>query len=368
MVGTNPVVFSPKAPDASLGEAHRWADWIELTCLVSIDRVVSFEEMTKLLKADHTAAADFANQLAGTEDSESEVDEDVGDDLAQDDDDLVHRLISHPRPTDGASRTDKRQVLAGDLVRLLKRRELTHSSNYPFVITGSGDAVELSAIGTLSAGQRTYVFLLLCSALAAVDRTTSTSLTTAFELVSAVALENMVPSAAVSGFGTATAASSGYRGSLSKKIHDLASDLGETPGPRVKNLPSANTGDFGLDVVAVHDHGDQLPGRLSIFLQAACTDEWKLKQNTCKADAWARTLSLLSPQVPVCAIPFSFRDASGDWHDEGEISQVLLLDRARLLHHLEPHLSGDPATELILARLLPNHVLDFVLAMEVLTA
>lgn len=322
-----PLKAPARTPLAPIKDTHKWADYVELRCLISLDQYVTVSDAAGWFRID-------------PQDGPDEPDLDDGDiTQLQDGDTAGLGGDDHP-DVDAAMRVDNRQRLAEDVFRLLVARSASYGDDYPFVVASSGD--RLTCHETLTEGQRAYVFFLLCALGRYVSK--HQALTGAFERACAVALKNMIPTAEVHIFGTAGEGAGRYDGGTFKsKVKRLAADLGEVEGPHVSRISDTETADRGLDVVGWVSIGDGLPSRLVVFCQAACTDEWETKQDSPSSDAWDQIVMVTSPPVVACCIPHCFRDANGDWHDQTKIHRRLLLDRHRMLHLLSQPNGALPA-------------------------
>ena len=302
-------------------DTHKWADYVELRCLTSRDRSVTIGDVAAWFRVDpQDAPPDDASESSNI----SQVQDEWGPGS--------ERLTGDASEgANAAERVDNRQRLAEDVFLLLSTRAAAYGETYPFLV--SEDLKQVGCKDDLVPGARLYVYLLLCANGRYVVR--HQALTASFERLCAVAMRSMLPNADVHVFGTAGDGTGRYdRGTFKDKAARLASDLGEAPGPLVASIDGSETADRGLDFVGWVGVGDDLPSRLVVFGQAACTDNWVVKQDSPAPDAWDQIILVTCPQVVVCCIPHCFRNVAGGWHDQLKIHRRLLVDRRRLVHLL----------------------------------
>lgn len=288
-------------------EDHAWADYIELLCLVNIDREFSKADLGDRIQ-ERKDLGEVQNDL-----------EDTGD--------LLPAEIS-----------DRERRKIDDWFQHLRFRESAFAEFYPFSLTRNRTMLQVRE--SLSAKQRFYVFLLLCANLRYVSRVET--VTNCFEVVSEEALKRLLPEGSeVHLFGPRHSGSR-YTGTLWTKINRLADDLKEIVVAREDDFSSHDVGDGGLDLVGWVPMGDEVPSRLLVFGQCACTPEWDSKQYTSSVANWSSHINFTAPPANVAFIPFCFRRANGSWHKQRLISDTTLIDRQRLLYLLR---SADPIME-----------------------
>lgn len=305
-------------------DGHTWADYIELLCLTDADGEITQAEIEKRVAKRSDVGEDYAAPDLDDDgepdrfpDEEQEIeDEDGGEDSGSNE----------------ALRDDQRATRIADIFKVISHRADVLGTTYPFVL--APDGAVLSCVAQLSVSQRLYLFLLLCSNLRYVPKNRRWQLPRGFELISVRALRRLVPPGAeVHLFGKGEPGER-YTGTLWNKINTLAADLCDDVIARRRDFPDANTGDGGLDLVAWAPHFDELPSRLLIFGQCACTDKWVTKQRSSGPEVWASRVRLLALPSNIVFIPFMFRDAQGWWHREADIHHSVLIDRFRLLRVL----------------------------------
>lgn len=324
-ISSGPLQGLGRLPTAPLKDTYVWADYVELRCAASADHEASLGELASWLRIDGHEAPDV----------------DLDDRLLPDDLDVTQSEDEVPAEDgalDGeessgraASNSDNRRRLAEDVFRLLRYRVSLHGSFYPFELSGDGKRLSLRA--HLNPGHWLYLFLLMCASGRYVVQ--HGKLTKDFERLCVPIFRAIVPTADVFIFGTADAGD-GLPGRFNDKLRVLANKLSESPQEAAEDIDDDEAGDRGLDAVAVVGMGDSLGGKIAIFAQAACTDQWVQKQDSPSPDAWDPIIQLTAPALVACCIPFCYRRVTGRWHDRTKIHRRLVLDRRRILHWLGP--------------------------------
>ena len=224
--------------------------------------------------------------------------------------------------------SDKQLLRTYEWFQYMKHREEVLCGSYPFSI--NGNFTELVLKQELNDHHKLYVYLLMASCLRHFDKQASFQLSSSFEVVCAEALRQYVGnSAVVKIFGKGPHAQ--YSGSKYARLTQLAADLCESVRVPENRFEPTDTGDEGLDVVGWFDTRDCSPGRLLIFGQCACGDDWVEKQQSIDFNKWRKLITLSGEPVRTVFIPYFFRDSSGNWYADDQISTTLMIDRLRLM-------------------------------------
>jgi len=298
-----------KLPDTS--DLRLWTDYVELLCLVNIDREVSKDDVLGRIAEgkDLDVHGDDIGPETGDEPGASGVD------------------------LDAARRDDRRARRVDDVFNHLVFRHGMFRDFYPFTLVRNGNT--LSARNTSTAKHKLYLFLLLSSNLRYVLRPTREVLTDDFELVSAEVLRRCLPEGSnVPVFGKNPHAPAQYRGLLWDKVNRLAQDLQEQVHIQQTDFKPRDSGDNGLDIVAWVPMGDNRGGYLAVFGQCACTEEWVSKQHSSSAEAWRAVMTLTAPPSNMAFVPFCLRQSNGSWSARHDIHGSILIDRFRFVHFL----------------------------------
>ncbi|MDL9944598.1 hypothetical protein QSJ19_03155 [Gordonia sp. ABSL11-1] len=220
---------------------------------------------------------------------------------------------------------------AREILAYMTTRQVSFGSAYPFAVSEDGTLVRVKGE---TEWRNLYLLLLISSSLRYVpDRSARSKLTSIFEFVCFVALKrHLGDSAETHIFGkNSLGVGSRYTGKLPDKLRTLAADLNERTRFLETEFRTSDVGDNGLDIVAWNGFGDDVNGLIVYFGQCACTPKWVDKQHSVSDDSWYGIMSLLAKPVPICFIPFDFRQADGSWYKPSAIHRGVLVDRRRLL-------------------------------------
>jgi len=300
-------------------DIHHWADWIELGCLEDIDEEISREDIEKRL-------------VQGLDCDDEEIAGAVPEEIDEEDLDIV---------TD-----DKVHAQVAGWFDHLRGRVQLFGSAYPFVL--NGDAITLRLRRRLSLPQKIYLSMLMMANLHYFQPAERNQFAADFELLSAAALRNYLPSKAkVHVFGKSGAVSSRYNGSAFQRVCKLAEDLQCSLLTSEGEFAARDSGDKGLDIVAWLPWADQSKEMFIIFGGCGCTPQWKVKQHSSEPTNWCSN-KMTKPGVSVNAVfsPYFLRRGSGEWQRVVEMGPYLHIDRLRIteLIGMEPrkvaHLSS----------------------------
>lgn len=292
-------------PKAGKFDSHVWVDFVELLCLVNPDRSTNKGDVLDRIR---TVENDLPKDMHPSNDEDVENDE-VSDDFSP------------------AQINDRWSKLGSEWFQHLLYRSRAFTDTYPFTLASTADVLQLKE--NLTAGNKLYIFLLLCANLR-YCMPSKPALTTTFEQLSSEAMKSFFSDMAdVHVFGTSES-SNRYSGGLHKKIEKLAQDLNEYVVIKNSSFAPTNNGDGGLDIVAWVSMGDQNSHRMMAFGQCACTEEWEVKQYSSSAERWRQLLTLRPGILNVSFIPHCLRRADGEWHRVGDIATVMV-DRQRFL-------------------------------------
>lgn len=265
-------------------DVHTLSDFAETLCLLTSDRVCSRESVR-----DHIR--------------------DIGDSKISDDD-------------------------LDDCFTNLQWRQLSFGADYPFTLADGGRT--FSAPENLSDRQRMYAFLLLCSGLPYTSRPYN-PLTDAFERVALIALKSAWPAnGVVRAFGKNETE---YKGSKWQRLNTLATEIGGEGRCSANTFRANDQGDGGIDLAAWFElDGYERWNIPSALAQCACSrEDWSAKQTEISADRLGNSIHATHRWMQVLFIPQCFRDSRGRWAVPGEIGQVVLFDRLRIVKQLHGH-------------------------------
>ena len=259
-------------------DLHTLSDFAEMLCLLTPDRVCARESIQ-----DHIR--------------------DVGESRVSDDD-------------------------LDDCFTNLQWRQLAFGVDYPFTVAADGRTFQ--APEQLSERQKIYAFLLLCSGLPYTPAPYN-PLTDAFERIALVALKSAWPPGATTrAFGKNETE---YTGSKWQRINALAADIGGEGRCNEHTFRPRDQGDGGIDLVAWLNLDEHEPLNIpSALAQCACSrDGWSAKQTEISADRLGNAMHATHPWMQALFIPQCFRDSRGRWAVPGDIGQVVLFDRLRIV-------------------------------------
>lgn len=281
-----------------------WADYVELLCLCSKNRLVSRGN----LQAQVQEAQDV------------QVDADIADHVDD---------INGPND-ESAVLDDKVSARWDDIVLRLKARKVSYPG-WPFELDG---AVLRSVYDEQRADHRLYVALLIASSLRLCVATRSNEITTAFEEISYHWLSRSLPQFwKVRPFGAHAALPDAYVGNLREKFELLAADINAKLQMDPDEYDPANTGDGGLDLVAWQEVGDQRGNIPVIFGQCACSPtDWEHKQLDVTPAATEAHIAPQHPGAAYCFVPHDLSRGDGKWQRAVHRKRVVIVDRLRLLH------------------------------------
>lgn len=282
-------------------DVYTRADYVELLCLVNIDRQISKTDVINRLQKD------------------SDIDELV---------DSVYEDLSLSDNRDDAMRRD-----VDDWFSQLRFRVEAFGQYYPFEFSDSGDILVRKE--TLTDTHRLYIYLLITACKQYFASKTQQLLVNSFEFVSAAALRQyLAANAVVHVFGSNPLNKNGRysKGTKYEKIKKLADDLGEKCLCTPDYWKAKDTGDGGLDVVGWLPLNDDETGFLIVLAQCACTEDWETKQAASDISRWGRYIHFSVPVNNMTFIPYCFRSSIGKWYLPGRVGASILMDRLRLIN------------------------------------
>lgn len=301
-----------KVPPAA-APVYVWADFVELLCLHSADGRMSA-----------ASAAAYARRHVEETGAEPYPDDDEEQDVPE-----IEKPDDEP-----AEANDRWDRYADDWFIHISYRGGAFGETYPFVLSASGNAIELKP--DLDSYQLIYIFLLLSSNLRHFPEAKRNKLTNTFEIASYHALKNYLPdNSVVHIFGKNPLNKGEYSGKMWLKVKKLSEEIKERLRCCEETFHPSDTGDGGLDLVAWIPMEDGEPGILLIFGQCTCKEDWVDKQWDSHIDRWNYIDFMVSQPRNLMFIPICFRSGDGSWDDIFSIKAQVLIDRLRLLHLLK---------------------------------
>jgi hypothetical protein len=289
-------------PECRNDEYYRFADYIELKCLASLDGSYSHKEFI-----------DDARQRT--------------DDLGEGD----FEGNQNEKNLEKAEKNDKWESRADDSFRIIESRIIQFGDLYPFYLTDNKKALKLKE--TLN-DEKMYIFLLLCSDLKYTIKFKK-ELTSSFESISLGSMKKLFPNGDIHLFGSSNTEDGEVEWASAKlwdKLVWLGGFLNEKLNITEEELLPYDKGDRGIDIVGKIPVGDGLTNMPILFAQCACSPkDWVTKQHTISYSAWKQLITLSTDPNYLMFIPQSYRDSKGDWHDKTKIHSTVLFDRQRIL-------------------------------------
>ena len=288
-----------KVPNWSKEHINRWADYIEFCCLYMDDHFISQDDVLDLF-------------------------------CDEDPEELKRGETEH------SAKYDSLIAVIKNYYEIIQYRNCVHREYYPFEIE---DGQSISLKKTLTEKHLHYIFLLLCSNICFMDKTSMQKITHAFEKYCQPLMKRLVPAdARTELFGT-TRDVSIFGGNLRSRIEQLAACLGAQTTKTMDADPKYDrikAGDAGLDIVSFLklDEASHIPVALG---QCTCSyDKWIEKQESINWDTWRARIDPLAPFWRFMYVPFFCRTASGMFEQPSEI-HTCLIDRQRILALLDSH-------------------------------
>lgn len=264
-------------------DTHTLADFSELLCLLTVDRVCSREIISDQIK-------------------------DVGD-----------ARVSDLRLDDCFNHIAWRAEAFGDY--------------YPFTLDAGRRVI--NAPEELSERQKLYVLLLLCSSLPFLERKyIDGGLTDSFERIAYLALKSVWPvGAEIRQFGKNE---TDYVGAKWQRINELSRQIGGVGLCNDTSFRARDSGDGGIDLVAWLQLDSYEAGNIpSALAQCACSrSDWSAKQTEISKDRLGGYMHATHPWMQFIFIPHSFRDNSGSWVVKGEVGLTIVFDRLRVVNRM----------------------------------
>lgn len=312
-------------PPSSFGDKNKWADYIELLCISSLDNLISSDEIFDKIFGDKS-------------DDENE-DISLTDEIEEDGDDF-----DLGEETQGSKEDSRKAKINGIFEFLLSRKSL-FKQYYPFEVSDSPYHIKL--ISKLSYKQYSYLNLLLSSNLDYLKKY-KPELTTKFEENSVFVFKKLFPeNSKIEYFGKGNERSKHFsENKLSKRIKQLSQILKIPLSPNFdeEEINEHNTGDGGLDLVGWSEFMDSNSGMIINFGQCACGKEWFDKQFDIHPAKWNNYLHIDQPLIRTLLTPSSFRRYDGDWFKKMKIYDCIIIDRYRFLTSLRKRENSKVAT------------------------
>ncbi|MDC4403581.1 hypothetical protein NQ640_13945 [Acinetobacter baumannii] len=219
-----------------------------------------------------------------------------------------------------------------DLMAHLRWRKEAFGEFYPFDnITKTSFDLEAS----LSRKHKLYLALLFCANLPFISRTIHKVLTDTFEIISAIALQEIwSPLGKVTTFGKNN---SEYVGTKAERMNKLFWDLGNIANFQNNSFRASDSGDGGIDLAAwLQLDKYQLSHYFAAMAQCACSrDTWSTKHSEIRHERFSTLAQISNRWSEILFTPICFRGNNGEWAVAAEVSSGILFDRLRIIKSLE---------------------------------
>lgn len=307
---SNAVLLKNLGDKPSYAYGFLWADYIELKCLVSQDKLFSI------------------GQYQDIQAEEGELQRDIEDD-------------SKTSYETGLRNDDISNSKWEDIRRNFIFRASRLGENWPFSF--EDDQLVLS-FDSEDKSHVLYLTLLLCSVLKFCEKSRVPDLTSVFELLGYEVFKKIMPGWTVKPFGAHQDIDEGYAGNLTlaEKFNALKEDIKPRSVADSDDFDPRDTGDGGLDIVAFKNFEDELGNIPVAFAQCGCSPKaWEHKQFEASPSSMNSKITPQHPAANYYIMPHYFRDLGGKkWAKPSKVGDVILLDRERVLKILTDSISN----------------------------
>ena len=303
-------------PPESFNDLNKWADYLEILCLSSEDKIITRDEIYDKLYGDKSddETSIQTNELED-EDSRNEIEE-------------------YKSETNG-EKVDNRLSKIGDIFEFLISRKALYEKQYPFLVTIAPKTIALKK--DVSFKQYSYLGLLLSANLDYFSYF-KPELTTNFEINSMHVFKKLFPiDANVEYFGKGALRGNIFsQNKLIDRIKKLAEVLNLKLSARFdeQEVGHSNTGDGGLDLIGWYDIFDDNNGKIVNFGQCACGKDWYNKQFDIHIAKWKNYIDTTHPILTTLITPTSYRKYDGSWYNNMKVYDCIIIDRLRFIRAL----------------------------------
>ncbi|MER9191481.1 hypothetical protein [Mesorhizobium australicum] len=230
------------------------------------------------------------------------------------------------------------QRLSEEVFSHLIYRQAAFGEWYPF----AADRDVLTLAPVLSDKMKIYVSLLAYSRLKMFSNRNRSLFAANFEKLSVEAVKGLFAGWDVLHFGKGGGDRGLFGSKLKEAIRELAKRMKDTTDEtHISALSEQDTGDAGIDIVAMHDFGDTAPGITAFFGQCAAQQlAWPEKRFESHPISLRKYMHAFHPPGTLLIIPVLYRNPDGNWVDT-ESYPTVLLDRLRIVQLLESRNSLD---------------------------
>jgi len=262
-------------------DIHTIADFLEILCITSIDREVTFDDLE-----DHLS--DYFSTLMNNEDKRFDVEEQI-----------CWRLEAF-------------------------------SDFYPF----EKDENSIRLQSSLSTEKRVYLFLLLSANLPFVSQSLRNDYTNHFETLSLMSLKELLgPRAKSYQFARNEQE---FPGQKHDRMNEVFRKIGCIGLCKKEDFNKYDSGDGGIDLVSSYEADQYEQGNIiSVLAQCACSrSDWSKKQSDASHDKLEPLAQVTNRWNNMIFIPICYRDNKGKWCSKSKVYKNILFDRLRIMKFL----------------------------------
>lgn len=229
-----------------------------------------------------------------------------------------------------------------DTIELIKKRTEWFGTNYPFTIEGKKIKLTVSDINTNDIGSKLYLSLLVSSVFQIFGKAEQNLLGHAFEALCEpvfACLNSPISKIIAFRSGASEISTENQSNKLKNKLAKLADLLSNDINKRkIESISEKNTGDGGIDFVAVTTFNDGQSNNYIALAQCAAGENWVDKQ----FDAHPASIPIYFSAVPVQFFfqPRLIRDVKKNFELNNKISdELVFIDRLRFFEIINQNTS-----------------------------
>lgn len=291
-----------KRPGYAFFEKYRWVDYFELLCISNIDKELDITTMIDRIYLKEKDGID-----SGLGDS-GELDIEEQNHLESDNELRFYEYYKH-----------------------FELRVHQFGEFYPFLVEGK--KIILKEDYDTDSKKLLYIYLICCSSLN-YFRDFQDILTSDFEEISSKALTKMFPENITHVLGKSSVGGKRkYQGNVYSKLESMAEDLSARLRVTKKDFSINSSGDGGLDIISWFGFNDNLSSIPTFSCQCKCSSNWTSSSDP--ASLLSGYFDMDCNPFSIYFIPFSYRRASGNWHQIHHVRNKVLLDRMRICNLMD---------------------------------
>lgn len=231
-----------------------------------------------------------------------------------------------------AEKNEKFQLVSEESFLHFQYRKKAFGKWYPF----EAEADVLTPVKKISDRMKVYISLLVYSRLKMLSASDRTKFAAHFEKLCVESLKGLFPGWSVIHFGKGGADRAALGNRLSDAIRGLAKNLKDSADEHyIGKITPHDTGDAGIDIVALYDFADPAPGVTAFFAQCAAQQTaWPEKRFEANSVSLRQYVNFFHSPGAMLLIPVFYRNTDGNWVTEDGYGSVLI-DRLRLVNMIE---------------------------------